>query len=144
MSDKNLSLLGLMRRASAIEIGEENAGSAVRGGKAKLLLLASDASENAVKRAEGFAYGRNVLTVQLPYTKAEISAAVGLAGCSMAAVTDLGFANSLMGSLAAEMPEKYGELAAETAKRFEKAARRKKTAEAGGRNKRNGKRRTSV
>ena len=45
--DKILNMLGLMRRANAIQIGETNTGSAVRAGKAKLLLLASDASDNA-------------------------------------------------------------------------------------------------
>ena len=57
MSDKILNMLGLMRRANAIQIGETNTGAAVRGGKAKLLLLAADASDNARSRAEGFARG---------------------------------------------------------------------------------------
>ena len=43
MREKTLKFLGLMRRASALQAGENNAGEAVRGGKAKLLLLASDA-----------------------------------------------------------------------------------------------------
>ena len=41
MSDKILNMLGLMRRANAIQIGETNTGAAVRGGKAKLLGSAS-------------------------------------------------------------------------------------------------------
>ena len=84
MSSKAISLMGLMRKANAIQLGENNTGAAVKGGKAKLLLVASDASPNALKRAEGFAYGRNVLTVHLPYTKQEIAMGVGLSGCSMA------------------------------------------------------------
>ena len=58
MRDKLLHLLGLMRRANALAVGEVNTGSTARAGKAKLLLLASDASENARRRAEGFAAGR--------------------------------------------------------------------------------------
>ena len=67
MREKTLNLLGLMRRANALQVGETNAGAAVRGGKAKLLLLASDASDNARGRAEGFLYGRNTIGLTLPF-----------------------------------------------------------------------------
>lgn len=142
--DKMLNMLGLMRRANAIQIGETNTGAAVRGGKGKLLLLASDASDNARSRAEGFARGRSILTVTLPYTKEEISAHVGLRGCSMAAVTDVGFANALMRALSEAWPEDYSGLAGDMEARFQRAQRRKKEADAHERNKRFGKRRTNV
>lgn len=142
--DKILSMLGMMRRANAIQIGETNTGSAVRGGKGKLLLLAADASDNAKSRAEGFARGRNVTTVPLPYTKEDISAAVGVSGCSMAAVTDLGFANAVMKALSEAQPDVYSAVAEEVEERFQKAQRRKKEAAAHERNKRFGKRRTNV
>ena len=45
MRGKALSLLGLMRRARAIEPGEMSTGNAVRGGKAKLLLLKMSLTE---------------------------------------------------------------------------------------------------
>lgn len=93
--DKTLSLLGLMRRANAIAIGETATGNAARSGEAKLIVIASDASENARKRASGFAYGKKLEIVTLPYTKDEISAATGRPGCSMAAVCDKGFADAL-------------------------------------------------
>ena len=54
MDDRAIGLIGLMRRAGAIEIGEDNSGSAVSAGKAKLLLTAADASENALRHAERF------------------------------------------------------------------------------------------
>lgn len=142
--DKILNMLGLMRRANAIQIGETNTGSAVRAGKGKLLVLAADASDNAKSRAQGFARGRNVTTVSLPYTKEEISAAVGLNGCSMAAVTDMGFANALMKALSEADPEIYSQTAGEVEERFQKAQRRKTEADAHRRNKRFGKRRTNV
>ena len=41
MDDRAIGLIGLMRRAGAIEIGEDNSGSAVSAGKAKLLLTAA-------------------------------------------------------------------------------------------------------
>ena len=95
MDDRAIGLIGLMRRAGAIEIGEDNSGSAVSAGKAKLLLTAADASENALRHAERFTQGRRVITVPLHYTRDELGKALGIGGCSMAAVTDIGFANAL-------------------------------------------------
>ena len=57
MREKALNLLGLMRKANALRIGEEETGAAVREHEAKLVLLASDASPNARKRASGYMYG---------------------------------------------------------------------------------------
>ena len=139
MREKLLHLLGLMRRANAIAVGEMNTGAAARGGKAKLLLLASDASENARDRAEGFSAGRNLPLTELPFTKEEFSSAVGVNGGSMAAITDLGFANALLKALAAEEPERYAPLAAETEARYERERKEQQT-----RNKRIGIRRTNV
>ncbi len=144
MREKTLNLLGLMRKANAIAVGETNTGGAVRAGKAKLLLLASDSSDNARRRAEGFTHGRNVMTAELPFTKDEIAAHVGVPGCSMAAITDIGFANAFVKSLAAAVPDGYEELAAEMQQRFAKAERRRKEAAAHEKNKRIGKRRNNV
>ena len=144
MREKALNLLGLMRRANAIQIGETNTGAAVRAGKAKLLLLACDASDNAKSRAAGFVHGRSTIRVTLPCTKEEISSHVGVSGCSMAAVTDIGFANALMKLLAELSPGEYEEAAAQVEQRFSKAERRKKEAKAHERNKRTGKRRTNI
>mgnify|MGYP000233583875 FL=1 len=144
MREKTLNLLGLMRKANAIAVGETNTGGAVRAGKAKLLLLASDASDNARSRARGFTHGRDVVTVTLPFTKDEIAAHVGVSGCAMAAITDIWFANAFMKSLAAAVPEGYDESTAEIQRRFERADRRKKEAAAHEKNKRIGKRRNNV
>lgn len=137
MREKILRLLGLMRRASAIAIGESQTGDAVRGGKARLLLIASDASDNARKRAAGFAAGRSVLTVPLPFTKEELADSLGTGACSMAAVTDMGFADALMQLMAEQWPEDYGEAAEEIARRRARMDRRKR--QAGKSNKSNGK-----
>ena len=138
MREKTLNLLGLMRKANAIAVGETNTGGAVRAGKAKLLLLAADASDNARSRARGFTHGRDIVTVTLPFTKDEIAAHVGVSGCAMAAITDIGFANAFMKSLAAAVPEGYDESTAEIQRRFEKEAA------AHEKNKRIGKRRNNV
>jgi len=143
MREKLLSFLGLMRRAGALAVGETNTGAAVRAGKAKLLLLAADASENARGRAETFIRGRRTQLVPLPFAKAELETALGLGGCSMAAVTELGFADALMKQLAAFEPERYEAPAGETARRREKAERRRRETAARKENERTGKRRTN-
>ena len=143
MRERTLKFLGLMRRANALQVGENNAGEAVRAGKAKLLLLAADASDNAKKRAESFTGGRSCLLLPLPFTKEELGDALGQGGCSMAAVTDLGFANALIKRLEELDPERYREAAAEVARRLSRAERRKQET-ARESKKRNGKRRTNV
>ena len=114
-----------MRRAGKIEIGETGTGAAVRAGRARLLLLAADASENARKRAEGYLYGRRALLVPLPYAKAELVAQRGKSGCSMAACTDFGLSAAFLEALAEKAPEEYGPLSLEMERRADKAARRR-------------------
>ena len=125
MREKALNMLGLMRRANAIQIGEDKTGTAVKAGKVKLLLLAADASDNARRRAEAFITGRNVQLVPLPFDKAELSERLGVNGCSMAAVTDLGFANAFVKLLLGLDSDSYCEIAQQVEKRFDKAERRK-------------------
>ncbi|MCR5665122.1 MAG: 50S ribosomal protein L7 [Oscillospiraceae bacterium] len=143
MREKTLNLLGLMRKAGAIQIGEDNSGTAVHGGKAKLLLLAADASDNARRRAEGFVNGRRTQLIELPFDKEELSQRLGSGSFAMAAVTDLGFAQALMQLLEGLEPERYGPAAEETRRRFERAERRKKEKPGRSRNKGTGKRRTN-
>jgi ribosomal protein L7Ae-like RNA K-turn-binding protein len=144
MEDKALGLLGLMRRARAVEPGTDNACDAVRDGKAKLLILSADINDNARRKAENVSNGRRVLVQPIHYTRAELASAFGMADCSMAAVTDIGFANALAKILAAKDAERYGALSAELEKRNEKAVRRKKEKTQRADSKRNGKRRTEV
>ena len=144
MEDKALGLLGLMRRARAVEPGTDNACDAVRDGKAKLLILSADINDNARRKAENVSNGRRVLVQSVHYTRAELASAFGMADCSMAAVTDIGFANALAKILAAKDAERYGALSAELEKRNEKAVRRKREKTQRADSKRNGKRRTEV
>ena len=111
MREKALNYIGLMRKANAIQIGENDTGAAVKANNAKLVLLAADASDNAAKRAEGFVFERNVPLITVPFTKEEISDKVGKTGCSMAAVCDTGFADALMKCLVQLDSEKYAEAA---------------------------------
>ena len=142
MEDKILGLLGLMRRASALAVGTDNSVDAVHAGKAKVLLVAQDAADNARRKAENACSGRRTVLLPIHYSRAELSQALGVGDCSMAAVTEIGFANALLKALSAESPGTYEEAAAEIGRRFEKTARRKKEKTARADSKRNGKRRT--
>lgn len=144
MKEKALNLLGLMRKANAAQIGETDTGSVARGGTAKLVVLASDASENARSRAKGFVYGRNVPLVVSPFTKEEISSHVGKNGCSMLAVCDTGFADAFMKCLTAIDEEKYADCAGKIAEALAKEKQRRSEKEAHERNKRTGKRRNNA
>ena len=46
--------ISIAKKAGLIELGEANTGAAAREGKARLVILASDASANAADRARGF------------------------------------------------------------------------------------------
>jgi|GEM_PF-182805 len=120
--NKAIGLMGLARRAGMLVVGEENCGVATRSGRVRVLLLAQDASDNAVRRAEGFAADR-IPIVRLPYSKDELAMALGKASCSMAAATDIGFAFEIVSALGNE--EELGEIAAELLQRRDRAIRRK-------------------
>ena len=125
MMEKVLSLLGLMKKAGAIACGEDNSVEAVRDGKAKVLVLASDASDNARKRAENLCSGRKLIRLELECTKAELAWALGMSGCAMAAVCDLGFAVALVKELCRVKPGEYDEFYELLVQRYDKARRRK-------------------
>ena len=74
---KALNYIGLAKKAGSIEVGETNTGAAIRAGKGRILILASDASDNARRRAENYVSGKQTPIVLLPFSKAEISQATG-------------------------------------------------------------------
>jgi ribosomal protein L7Ae-like RNA K-turn-binding protein len=107
MHDPILSLLGLSNKAGRLEIGEEPVGAVCRARKARLVLLASDAAPNTRRRCAHFGEAGNVLWLEVPYTKAELGFTVGRSSCAILALTDAGFAASLVEKLAARDPERY-------------------------------------
>lgn len=90
-----LPFLGLMRKAGRLLPGEENSRRAVRSGKAKLIILASDSSANAAKRAEAFSAAAHCPLLRLSFDRSAFGDALGVAPFSIAAVTDEGFAEAL-------------------------------------------------
>ena len=126
MREDILAFLGLMRKASALAVGEENTSEAVGKGKARLLLLPKDGKEKSAVHAGRLLEGHRALLVKLPFTEEELAKATGVGRCSMATVTDLGFAKALMTRLVREFPGQYEESLKAIAARYEKRQRRKK------------------
>jgi len=122
--DKAQQYMGLARKAGRLAVGEDACGAAVAAGRAKLLLLAADASPNAQKRAVGFLYGRRAILQSLPWKKEELSALLGKRGCSMVCFTDLPLAARFAEAMAG-MYEAWQDTAELLSRREEKAARRK-------------------
>ena len=107
-NDPILHMLGLARKAGRLEIGEEPVGAVCRARRAKVILLDSDAASNTYRRAAHFGEAGNVLWLGLPFSKTELGLALGRGSCAMLALTDAGFAASLVQKLSARDPAKYG------------------------------------
>ena len=57
MKPNAINYLSLAKKAGRIEIGEESAGAAARACHARLLLVAKDAPDGALRRARNFVAG---------------------------------------------------------------------------------------
>ena len=124
--DNILHLIGLCKRAGALEVGDEPVGAACRARTCRLLLLAEDAADNTVRRARHFAQAGACPELSIPYDKEQLGAAVGRTVCAMAAVTEIGFAGAIAGKLAELDAEKDGAAAEKLAAKAEKAAQRRR------------------
>ena len=119
--DRALGLLSLAKKGGNIQLGEENTGSACRAGRAALILVASDAAENAFHRARTFSHAGKTTFIRVPYTKEELGGACG------------------RGVRALGQPEKYGELLAELDARVARIRQRQREEKAHRNNIRHGK-----
>lgn len=128
MSGNNiLSLLGLALRGGRLAVGEEPAALAAKARQARLLLAASDAAGNTLRRAEHLAEEGHCLHLTLPFTKAELGGALGRGSAALAALTDTGLAAAVAERLAQLDPERYGEAAARMDLKRRRAKERKET-----------------
>lgn len=122
--NKILQLMGLALRAQALVAGEEIVSDAVEGHKARLLLVAEDAAQGTVRKANNLAAGR-LPVMCVPTSKEVLGAALGKGSCAVAAVLDLGFAAQI-GALLAEQNEHYQSMVEELNRKQAKRLRRKK------------------
>ena len=125
-NDPILHLLGLARKAGRLEVGEEPVGAACRAHHARLVLLASDAAPNTCRRAAHFGQAGNVLFLELPFTKAELGFVLGRGSCAMLALTDAGFAASVLEKLADRDPERYGPAAQQLREKADRMLQRQR------------------
>ena len=125
MTEHLLSTLGLALRAGAVAVGEEPVGAAARAKKARVIFTARDAAASSVRRAYSFGRAGSCLCLPFPADKETFGRALGRTSVAMCAVTDIGFAQSLVKKLAAAEPEIYG-AAAEALDLKAKRARERK------------------
>lgn len=94
MNDKFLSLLGMARRAGKISLGHDAAKDSANRKKAKLIVLALDASERLKKEFRTKAENTHTDILFSHYTIEEISLAVG-SKAGVLTVDDGGFSKKL-------------------------------------------------
>ncbi|BBH20830.1 50S ribosomal protein L7ae [Paenibacillus baekrokdamisoli] len=103
---KALSLLGLAMRAGKLVTGDETVLKAVQQGKAKLVIAASDASDNTKKKFRDKCATYNVKLVEA-FDRVTIGDAIGKSERVLLAVTDLGFSKSIIQSLSQPTEVEY-------------------------------------
>ena len=101
MNDKVISLLGLAERAGKIASGEFAAEKAVKTGKARLIIVAEDASDNTKKKFQNMCDFYEV-PIYFYKDKDTLGHAMGKEFRAMVAVTDAGFAKGIVKHLETE------------------------------------------
>ena len=135
--DKSLNYMALARKAGRIELGEEPVGAAARAQHARLIVVASDASDHTWRRAKSFAAGTGQQVISVPFTKEELGQAVGRTSLAIAAFTDPALALAFVNAL--EQPEKYRDVVTDLDNRSKRIRQHRAEAKAHIRNKRQGK-----
>ena len=100
MTDKLLSFIGLGARAGKLVYGSEAGSRAVRCGKAYLVIVACDASENTKKLMRDKCVSNNVKLYQYS-TIGELGNSVGKGRVSVISVRDKDFADSIIKKMGA-------------------------------------------
>ena len=98
MSEKRdpfLQLLGICRISSHVEAGEERCESAVKSGKACLVILSEDASANTRKKFHDKGSFYQIPILDVPYGKEQLGMAMGMSQRSCLAVTDRGLTEKM-------------------------------------------------
>lgn len=102
MNKNMLGVLGLATRAGKTAAGANNAVEAVRAGKAKLVLIASDASENTKKQVSDKSRFYKVECVVCDAGSEELGRAIGKSSSAAVAITDPGFVTAYKKSTGAQ------------------------------------------
>ena len=135
--DKALNYMGLARKAGMIELGEEPVGAAARAMHARLVIVASDASDHTWRRAQSFVARTEQLCIRVNFTKDQLGMAIGRTSLAIAAFTDPALALAFVKALG--QPEKYLAVTESLEKRTKRVQQRRAEQKAHLRNKKQGK-----
>ena len=103
--DRALNYLALARKAGRIELGEEPVGAAARAQKARLVVVAEDATDHTWRRAKSFVSGSEQICLKVPYSKDQLGQAIGRSQLALAAFTDPALALAFVKALG--QPDRY-------------------------------------
>ena len=106
--DKALNYLSLARKGGLIELGEEPVGACAREQHARLVIVASDASDHTWRRAKSFVAGTTQNLIRVDFTKDQLGESIGRQSLAIAALTDAPLALAFVKALG--NPEKHGKL----------------------------------
>lgn len=140
--DKALNYMALARKAGRIELGEEPVGAAARAGHARLVVVASDASDHTLRRGKSYVAGTDQQCIQVKFTKDELGLAIGRTSLAMAAFTDPAMALAFVQAL--NEPVRYAAALRELEERTKRVQQRQSEQKAHLRNKRMGGHRTKA
>ena len=122
--DKALNYMALARKAGRIELGEEPVGAAARAQHARLVVVASDASDHTWRRAKSFVAGTNQQCIKVPFDKDQLGMSIGRTSLAIAAFTDPALALAFVKAL--NQPERYAEVLESLDKRTQRIQQRQK------------------
>lgn len=137
MDNRALNYLALAKKGRLVELGEEPVGAVTRAVKARLVVVANDASDHTWRRAKSFVAGTEQQCIRVPFTKEDLGFVVGRTSLAIAAFTDAALALAFVKALPA--PEKFKDVAEALEIKAKKLRQRKDEAKAHQRNVRKGK-----
>ncbi len=135
--DKALNYIALGRKAGRVELGEEPVGAASRAQHARLVVVASDASDHTWRRAKSFVAGTGQQCIRVSYTKDELGFVIGRSELAILAFTDPAMALAFVEALG--QPEKHREVLEDLQTRTQRVRRHQMEEKAHQRNVRTGK-----
>lgn len=136
--DRALNYMSLARKGGMVELGEEPVGAVARMGKARLIVVAEDASDHTWRRAKSFVSGTDQQCIRVPFSKDDMGFVIGRTSLAIAAFTDVALALAFVKAL--PEPAKYKDTAENLAARNKRMTQRKIEAKAHQRNVRMGRR----
>ena len=93
---KMYNFIGIAMKAGKLAVGENKSEDSLRIGKAVLLLLSNDASENSVRKFTNICAAKNVPILTLSRGRDELGRVLGRREAAAAAVLDTGFAERIL------------------------------------------------